>query len=43
MKQTINPEASRSFYTEGNEGLKPLPDFIQINIHIVSLLKKGAQ
>ena len=28
---------------KGNEGLTPLPDSIQIKIHIVSLLKKEAQ
>jgi len=26
---------NRSFYAEGNEGLTPLPDCIQIKIHIV--------
>ena len=31
-------EWSRSFYAEGNEEVTPLPDFIQIKIHIVRLL-----
>jgi hypothetical protein len=27
-----------AFYAEGNEGLTPLPDFIQIKVHIVGRL-----
>jgi len=30
-------------YAEGNEGLTPLPDFIQIKIHIVRRLLNGAE
>jgi hypothetical protein len=32
---------SRSFYAEGNEGLTPLLDFIQIKIHIVGHSPRG--
>jgi len=31
-------EMEALIYAEGNEGLTPLPDFIQIQIHIVGLL-----
>jgi len=34
----IHRKRSRSVHAEGNEGLKPLSDFIQINIHIVMRL-----